>query len=142
MACARAGLTHRLDAGLCGDEWSISFLPPGDFPGPLNNQHLDTMTKTTTYLRSATTETAPRRGRPTQSEIMQRIRESGRAAQFLTREGQRVIVTRDNGDEFETTIKDTPWELGHGGWVVGVVGISGGCCTTRVRPASGKGAAL
>lgn len=66
---------------------------------------------------------------------MQHVRESRAAARKLTHIGQKVIVTKDDGTEVESTIKQLPWELAHGGAVVGVNGFSGGYDCTRVRPA-------
>lgn len=88
-------------------------------------------------MTSTSTKTTRRSAgkRPTQGQIMQRIRASRDAAAKLTTIGQRVIVTRDDGTELVTTIKQLPWELGHGEWVVGCEGISGGYSTTRVWPA-------
>lgn len=70
-----------------------------------------------------------------QMTLEERIEESRKAAEHLKEVGQPVIVLRDNGDEFPTFIKYLPWELGHGEWVVGVEGVSGGYSTLRVRPA-------
>lgn len=50
--------------------------------------------------------------------------------------GDPVIVVRDDGRREETTIACRPWQLGHGAWVVGLTGITGGFALGRVlRPA-------
>jgi hypothetical protein len=56
------------------------------------------------------------------------------------RPGDIVIVTRDDGDEEMRVVRMSPWQLGHGEWVVGLSGISGGfllnrCKKTSIRPA-------
>ena len=56
------------------------------------------------------------------------------------RPGDMVIVTRDDGDEELRVVRTAPWKLGHGEWVVGLSGISGGfllnrCKKTSIRPA-------
>lgn len=63
-----------------------------------------------------------------------RISKSAEAAMQFREIGQRVIVRDDLGKETETTVRILPWMLGHGEWVVGLVGISGGYSTLRVRP--------
>lgn len=52
--------------------------------------------------------------------------------------GLAVVVTLDDGSQFQTTTRSEPWQLGHGEWVVLVEGIVGGYVLRRVRPA-GKG---
>lgn len=46
--------------------------------------------------------------------------------------GDRVLVTDDNGIDAEYIVKAAPWRLGHGAWVVGLTGISGGYSLDRV----------
>lgn len=53
--------------------------------------------------------------------------------------GQKVIVRMDDGTKVEKTVRTIPWQLGHGEWVVGLKGISGGYLLSRVvRFASDK----
>lgn len=49
------------------------------------------------------------------------------------REGDRVIVTRDDGREEIRRVRRDPWQLGNGTWVVGLSGISGGYALSRCR---------
>ena len=56
------------------------------------------------------------------------------------RPGDFVIVTRDDGQREIRKVRSTPWQLGHGEWVVKLDGISGGfllsrCEKTDIRPA-------
>jgi hypothetical protein len=46
--------------------------------------------------------------------------------------GDAVIVQHDDGAERKHFVKYAPWQLGHGGWVVGLSGISGGYDLNRV----------
>lgn len=46
--------------------------------------------------------------------------------------GDRVLVTDDKGREAEYLVKAAPWQLGHGAWVIGLAGISGGYSLARV----------
>lgn len=46
--------------------------------------------------------------------------------------GDRVRVRRDDGTEVNYTVKYEPWRLGHGTWVIGLKGISGGYDLSRV----------
>lgn len=46
--------------------------------------------------------------------------------------GTKVIVLKDDGSIFESTVKYEPWQLGHGQWVVGIEGIRGGYMLERV----------
>lgn len=39
--------------------------------------------------------------------------------------GTGVVVTRDDGSTFTTRTRSKPWQLGHGGWVVSLVGAAG-----------------
>lgn len=48
-------------------------------------------------------------------------------------DGDRVIVEDDSGATAEYVVKSSPWQLGHGAWVIGLVGISGGYDLNRVR---------
>lgn len=48
-------------------------------------------------------------------------------------DGDRVIVEDDSGATAEYVVKSAPWQLGHGAWVIGLVGISGGYAIDRVR---------
>lgn len=50
------------------------------------------------------------------------------------RVGMAVRVRRDDGSIQETVVETEPWKLGHGGWVVGLAGISGGYDVMRVLP--------
>lgn len=49
--------------------------------------------------------------------------------------GAPVIVTKDDGAKVATTVTSKPWRLGHGDWVIGLDGISGGYDLSRVRRA-------
>ena len=71
----------------------------------------------------------------TRLEIRRRAEKSAIAAQKLTRVGMPVIVVRDDGTDFSTTLKTLPWKLAHNHWVCGMEGISGGYDCCRVRPA-------
>lgn len=42
------------------------------------------------------------------------------------KKGDVVIVRDDGGIEAEYTVRHEPWQLGHGAWVIGLAGISGG----------------
>ena len=46
--------------------------------------------------------------------------------------GDVVIVRDDAGVEAEYSVKHQPWQLGHGAWVIGLAGISGGYSLDRV----------
>jgi hypothetical protein len=48
--------------------------------------------------------------------------------------GIAVVVTLDDGSQFQTATRSEPWQLGHGEWVVLVDGIVGGYVLRRVRP--------
>ena len=48
------------------------------------------------------------------------------------RPGDVVLVRKDDGREDEHMVKAHPWQLGHGTWVVGLRGISGGYALSRV----------
>lgn len=47
-------------------------------------------------------------------------------------EGDRVVVRDDCGSEAEHEVTRSPWQLGHGAWVVGLAGIAGGYALDRV----------
>lgn len=46
--------------------------------------------------------------------------------------GDRVAVVMDQGEEREFTVRSEPWQLGHGTWVIGLEGRSGGYMLSRV----------
>jgi hypothetical protein len=46
--------------------------------------------------------------------------------------GTPVVVTKDDGSQIHTKTRSTPWQLGHGAWVVSVEGISGGYDLSRI----------
>lgn len=46
--------------------------------------------------------------------------------------GDKVLVTDDNGELTEYVVRQSPWQLGHGEWVVGLTGITGGYLLDRV----------
>lgn len=46
--------------------------------------------------------------------------------------GDKVRVLKDDGTFFHSTVKYEPWQLGHGQWVIGINGISGGYSIERV----------
>lgn len=71
----------------------------------------------------------------TSKQISAAIRASYTAAMKLDTIGMAVIVTRDNGQTEHTRLSSLPWTLGHGAWVAGVEGISGGYDCARIRPA-------
>ena len=48
------------------------------------------------------------------------------------RPGDTVRVRDDDGNEADYVVKKSPWLLGHGKWVVGLTGISGGYSLHRV----------
>lgn len=48
------------------------------------------------------------------------------------RVGDMVVVRADDGEEFDYEVKAEPWQLGHGAWVIGLRGISGGYDLSRV----------
>lgn len=53
----------------------------------------------------------------------------------LLRPGDRVVVRMDHGHPVGDdiyTVKHEPWQLGHGAWVIGLEGISGGYDLSRV----------
>lgn len=50
------------------------------------------------------------------------------------REGDAVDVALDNGKVRRTRVKHAPWQLGHGAWVVGLRGVSGGYLLQRCVP--------
>lgn len=43
-----------------------------------------------------------------------------------------VVVRDDAGNEAEYVVKQEPWRLGHGQWVIGLKGIAGGYSLDRV----------
>lgn len=49
--------------------------------------------------------------------------------------GDGIIVRHDNGAETFEIVKERPWLLGNGLWIVGIAGFSGGYDLTRCRPA-------
>lgn len=46
--------------------------------------------------------------------------------------GQKVVVRDDAGHEAVWEVRSSPWQLGHGEWVVGLRGKSGGYLLSRV----------
>ncbi len=70
------------------------------------------------------------------------LKASYKAAMLLDTVGMAVVVTRDNGQTENSRLTVLPWTLGHGAWVAGVEGISGGYDCARIAPApvQGKGA--
>jgi hypothetical protein len=50
--------------------------------------------------------------------------------------GDPVMVELDNRTRLKATALSSPWQLGHGQWVIKVSGISGGYDLSRVRPIS------
>ena len=47
--------------------------------------------------------------------------------------GDTVIVVRDDGREEQRRVRAVPWQLGHGAWVIGLEGISGGYDLRRIK---------
>jgi len=47
--------------------------------------------------------------------------------------GELVSVRMDDGSLVVKRVKYEPWELGHGEWVIGLAGISGGYKLSRVE---------
>ena len=62
-------------------------------------------------------------------------RASEEAAKRLNTLGMKVTVLMDDRTVIETTVRILPWQLGHGAWVVGLNGITGGYACERVSPA-------
>jgi len=56
------------------------------------------------------------------------------AKQIGLRVGDMVLVKRDDGKEELRSVRVVPWKLGHGEWVVGLEGISGGFLLCRCTP--------
>lgn len=52
---------------------------------------------------------------------------------MLTLDGV-VRVLRDDGSFTPSRVTGSPWKLGHGDWVVGLEGFSGGYDVMRVTP--------
>jgi len=46
--------------------------------------------------------------------------------------GDTVVVRDDDGIDTVREVKYAPWQLGHGKWVIGLQGISGGYSLDRV----------
>jgi hypothetical protein len=59
---------------------------------------------------------------------------SAAAAKLLGEIGTIVEVVKDSGPTTFTVTTSKPWALGHGAWVVGLEGISGGYDCARVTP--------
>lgn len=76
---------------------------------------------------------------PTKQFIAQRRRENAQAAGLLTTEGMRVAVRLDSGRSVDTTLVDTPWQLGDGTWVCNAAGVPAAYSCERVTPLNGKG---
>ena len=55
-------------------------------------------------------------------------------AQIDLKPGDQVDQTDDFGNVHRRTVKYAPWQLGHGDWVVGLIGIRGGYALRRVQP--------
>lgn len=53
-------------------------------------------------------------------------------AKRLLRPGDRVVVRDDCGHSDIYDVTSPPWQLGHGAWVIGLKGISGGYSLDRV----------
>jgi len=70
--------------------------------------------------------------RPTRSQQMKKIRD-GAALAASMRAGMRVLVRKDDGAEELALVDRDPWQLGHGAWVIGLEGFSGGYDITRCR---------
>lgn len=56
----------------------------------------------------------------------------GTIASYSIKRGDIVTVRDDYGHESDYEVKNAPWELGGGRWVVGLKGISGGYSLDRV----------
>lgn len=56
--------------------------------------------------------------------------ELGRLCELVP--GDEVRVRNDGGVEADYTVTKHPWQLGHGEWVIGLAGISGGYALRRV----------
>ena len=50
----------------------------------------------------------------------------------LLKPGDIVLVRDDDNDEASYEVRTAPWQLGHGKWVIGLRGISGGYSLDRV----------
>lgn len=55
-------------------------------------------------------------------------------AQLSLKVGDSVEVTRDLGEVETRKVRTEPWQLGHGAWVIGLEGISGGYDLLRCKP--------
>jgi hypothetical protein len=67
-----------------------------------------------------------------QAELHRKM--SAQQAKQLTEIGMAVVVRRDDGSEFATTLASLPWMLGHGVYIAKVEGISGGYDCSRISP--------
>lgn len=47
--------------------------------------------------------------------------------------GDQVLVQMDDGRLKQFAVKYPPWQLGHGDWVIGLQGYSGGYLLSRVQ---------
>jgi hypothetical protein len=63
------------------------------------------------------------------------------AERLLLVPGDHVLVLDDFGVEKAWVVKYPPWQLGHGEWVIGIKGISGGYLLSRVIRKLENGAA-
>lgn len=54
--------------------------------------------------------------------------------QLGLKSGDLVTVTRDDGRKEIRVVRMAPWKLGHGEWVIGLEGITGGFLLTRCKP--------
>jgi len=68
------------------------------------------------------------------NRLAARRKEEAARAKELRWAGMLVDVRLDDGSVQRTTIRHVPWQLGHGQWVVGLEGISGGYDVLRVTP--------
>jgi hypothetical protein len=50
----------------------------------------------------------------------------------LLKPGDRVVLRGDDGREGEYVVKHAPWQLGHGEWVIGLFGLTGGWLLGRI----------
>lgn len=64
------------------------------------------------------------------AEAIQRLLENREYRRL--RVGDQVIIRDDDGVDTVRTVRAEPWRLGHGQWVVGLEGISGGYSLDRV----------
>lgn len=74
--------------------------------------------------------------RKRRASLNQLVRLGTERAALLNQVGMRVCAQTDSGKLQTTAVKQLPWQLGHGQWVIGIEGFSGGYDILRVTPLS------